>query len=124
MPARRSGEVFEAALEKTLEAEAPFHWPQWPTSRSFKPPPPQIIPVGPPRTFSPCGAVTNDPVKLSPAADYLKSQLRQKPPNPQRANNRSGCRKGAEQPDFSLVCSSSLTYGSDVFGIWRCSADR
>jgi hypothetical protein len=69
--------------------EAPSEWPQWPTSRSFKPPAPQIIPAGPLRTFWPCDAVIDDATRLSLAVDDLKRQLRQRPSSSQLVANRS-----------------------------------
>jgi hypothetical protein len=85
-PQRETG---EEANRGALHEETPFPWPQWPTSRSFNRPPPRIIPAGSPRTFSPCDAVADDAIKLSLAVDDLKNQLRQRPPNRQRVNNRS-----------------------------------
>src|SRR5262245_6388316 len=62
---------------------------QWPTSRSFNPPPLQTIPAGPPETFSPCQAIEDDFSRLVLAVDDLKSELRQTPPNPARVSNRA-----------------------------------
>src|SRR5208282_4939043 len=44
---------------------------------------------GPFRTFSPCDAIIDDTTRLSLAVDNLRNQLRQRPSNPGRVNNRS-----------------------------------
>jgi Lysine-specific metallo-endopeptidase len=82
-------ETEEEFLGDRLQAEGPAQWPQWPPSRSFNPPPPQTIPTGPFRTFSPCDAIIDDTARLSLAVDDLQNQLRQRPSNPGRVNNRS-----------------------------------
>jgi hypothetical protein len=88
MSERLSDQVFEGAMENTLEADTPFQWPQWPTSRRFNPPA-QSVPTRPPRTFSPSDAATDDAIKLSLVVDDLKNQLRQRPPNLRNISNRS-----------------------------------
>ena len=84
-----ASEAEEEFLREGLQGEAPIQWPNWPISRSFDPGPPQSIPAGPFRTFSPCDAIIDDTTRLSLAVDNLRNQLRQRPSNPGRVNNRS-----------------------------------
>jgi Putative peptidoglycan binding domain len=87
-PAKRG--VYETELELEDEyTEEPFPLPKWPPSRIFNPPPPQTIPAGPFRTFSPCDAILRDFEKLSLAVGELKKQLRQSPPDRGLVTNRS-----------------------------------
>jgi Putative peptidoglycan binding domain len=65
-------------------------WPQWPTSRTFNPPPAQTIPARP--SHPPpalCQSIVDDYPELLFAAEELKSQLRQKPSKPTIVTNRS-----------------------------------
>ena len=87
-PAVRSMHETEPELEDEYFDE-PYHWPQWPTSRTFNPPPAQTIPAGPYKTFSPCQAVEDDFGKLMLAVDDLRNQLRQRPSNLARVSNRA-----------------------------------
>ena len=78
-------EEFEESYDGYFEVPEP---PQWPRSRSFNPPPGEIIPTGPFETFS-CEAIIDDFTRLSLAVDDLKNQLRQRPSNPGLVSNRS-----------------------------------
>jgi hypothetical protein len=76
-------------MMELYDVEEPYPPPQWPTSRRFNPPPPQIIPAGRFETFSPCDAVLNDFDRLAAAADDLKALLQEEPPNFRDIANRA-----------------------------------
>ena len=84
-----SGDASDTAKAYQHSFEEPYQQPQWPSSRSFNPPPAQTIPAGPYKTFSPCESIIDDLTRLSLAVDDLKNQLRQRPSNPGRVGNRS-----------------------------------
>ena len=79
-PAVRKRRSTQPELEDEYFDE-PYHWPQWPTSRTFNPPPAQTIPAGPYKTFSPCQAIEDDFGKLMLAVDDLRNPLCQRPSN-------------------------------------------
>jgi len=86
----------ENELERQLEqshaegdGEDPFPWPQWPTGRTFNPPPLQTIPTGSFKTSPPCEAALADFSKLTLAVGDLKNLLRQTPPNVRLISNRA-----------------------------------
>jgi hypothetical protein len=76
-------EEFEDSYARYFEAPEP---PQWPRSRSFKPPLAKIIPTGAYKTFSPCQAMTDDFGDLSWAIGHLENELRQRPPNKRKVS--------------------------------------
>ena len=73
----------EAEYEESYDIDEP-EWPQWPTSRTFNPPPAQTIPTGPFRTAPDpsCQSIQDDYNELLFAVEGLKSQLRQRPSKP------------------------------------------
>jgi hypothetical protein len=87
MPSRQhelEEENFAGAPE-IHKGEEPY---QWPTSRSFNPPAPQIIPAGPFQTAL-CQSILSDWDDLSFAVGELKAQVRQRPSNRALVTNRS-----------------------------------
>lgn len=90
-------ELFEDSAESYEEEELfdeyfepdPSRWPQWPSRSGVFKPQPGTIPVGPPKTFSPCQAINDDFTRLSLAVGDLKNQLRQSPSNLRLLRNRS-----------------------------------
>lgn len=75
----------EELVDEYLEEQGPY---QWPRSRSFNPSS-QSIPVGPPKTSTPCEAITDDFTNLTLAVGDLKNELRRSPENLARLRNRS-----------------------------------
>jgi Putative peptidoglycan binding domain len=78
----------EAEYEESYDVDAP-EWPQWPPSRTFNPPPAQIIPAGPYQTPILCQSILDDYSELSFAVEELKSWLGRRPLNRATAANRS-----------------------------------